>query len=236
MQPNNQYPENQVLETQPIQATVVPVQPDESRAQLNSLVQEQASQIEPQQTAPTITTELVAESSQSQSSVENDTVSNSSLSSELPEVMPVSWQSHEYTQYDKSPVWYVILLIVTSVLIGLSILFNAWSFAVLIPIMVVALMMYAHRPPQTVNYTVSEQGLYINDTLHPMGEFRAFAVGKEMDHNSLVLIPIKRFRPSIKISFPDEVGESIVDVIGAFIPSQDFQIDLFDKIIQKLRI
>jgi hypothetical protein len=131
MQPNNQYPENQALETQPIQATVVPVPPDESRAQLNSLVQEQASQIEPQQTAPTITTELVAESSQSQSSVENDTGSNSSLLSELPEVMPVSWQSHEYTQYDKSPIWYVILLIVTSVLIGLSILFNAWSFAVL---------------------------------------------------------------------------------------------------------
>lgn len=156
--------------------------------------------------------------------------------SELPTLDPITWQSKEYTQHEKSPLWYIVLGVVVIALMGIAIWLGAWSFAVLVPVMVVALMVYTHRPPQVINYTVSEQGLFINDTLHPMGEFKAFAVGQELEHHTLVLVPVKRFRPAIKVFFPQEVGEQLVDMIGAYLPSQDFRVDMFDKIIQKLHI
>lgn len=122
--------------------------------------------------------------------------------------------------------------------IGTALYLQAWTFAVLIPVMAVALMVYTHRPPHVISYALSSKGIYVNDTLHPMGEFKSFSVAQSADpaQNQLVLIPVKRFRPSLTVYFPAEVGEALVDTVGAFLPDRPYKADAFDKIIQKLHI
>ena len=119
---------------------------------------------------------------------------------------------------------------------GFAIWLGAWTFAVLVPVMAVALMVYTHRPARRINYAVSAKGLHINDQLHPMGEFKSFGVVQDHDMNALMLIPVKRFRPGLTVYFPAEVGEELVDTLGSYLPMQDLHLDAFDKIIRKLRI
>jgi len=163
---------------------------------------------------------------------------SSDAATDLPVIQPVNWQAPEYIQHDKSPLWYIFFAVVVCVFVGAAIFLQAWTFVVLIPVMAVALMVYTHRPPHVINYALSEKGLYINDMLHPMGEFKAFSVAQSANpqQNQLVLIPVKRFRPSLTVFFPSEVGEELVDIIGAYLPDQPYKLDAFDKIIQKLHI
>jgi len=157
--------------------------------------------------------------------------------SQLPPIEPVRWQAPEYVQPIKQPLWYVGFAAAVIILMVLAVwLMQAWTFAILILVMAVALMVYSHRPPRELTYVVSEKGLYINDQLHPMGEFKAFGVVQDSEIHSLMLIPVKRFRPGLSVYFPTEVGERAVDLLGAYLPMQDIKLDAFDKIVQKLRL
>ncbi len=157
--------------------------------------------------------------------------------SQLPSIEPVQWQAVEYVQYAKQPLWYVGFAVVVIVLMVLAVwLMQAWTFAILILVMAAALMVYSHRPPRDLSYVLSEKGLYINEQLHPMGEFKSFGVVQDSELHSLMLIPVKRFRPGLSVYFPTEVGERVVDLLGAYLPMQDLKLDPFDKIVQKLRL
>lgn len=157
--------------------------------------------------------------------------------SQLPPIEPVRWQALEYVQQMKQPLWYVGFAVAVIVLMVLAVwLMQAWTFAILILVMAAALMVYSHRPPRELTYVLSEKGLHINDQLHPMGEFKSFGVVQDGQTHSLTLIPVKRFRPGLSVYFPTEVGERVVDLLGAYLPMQDIKLDAFDKIVQKLRL
>ena len=155
---------------------------------------------------------------------------------QLAAVAPVTWQAKEYLQQDKPPLWYVLFAVIVVAFVGVALWLQAWTFAVLVPIMAAALAVYAHRPPRIVTYSVSEKGLTINDQLHPMGEFKSFGVLPDSELHSLMLVPVKRFRPGVTLYFPEEVGESLVDILGAYLPMRDLHVDMVDKVIHKLRI
>ena len=156
---------------------------------------------------------------------------------QLPEVEPVQWRSVEYLQQAKSALWYIGFAVVILVLMAIAIfVMNAWTFAILIPIMAGALIVYSRRENQEISYALSSQGLYINDQLHPLGEFKGFGVIQGAPLNSLVLIPTKRFRPSLTVYFPTEVGEQVVDLLGGYLPMQEVKPDAFDAIVQKLHM
>ncbi len=155
----------------------------------------------------------------------------------LPESQPIQWQAPEYVQEPRSPWWFIGFWVVALLLMLLAILvIRSWSFAILIPAMAAALMIYSHRPPRILNYVLSGKGLYINEKLHPLQEFRSFGVLKEESVPSLMLIPVKRFRPALTVHFPAKTGEAIVDLLGSRIPMQELSLDVFDKIIRKLHI
>ena len=145
----------------------------------------------------------------------------------------VSWQAPEYVARYKSPLWYVAFVAVVIVLIMVAVfVIKSWSFAVLLPVMAVALFAFSARPPRMINYSLSEKGLYINDTLHGMSEFKAFGVLHELDHYSLELIPVRRFRPKLSVGFDQASGEDIVDIMGTRLPMEDVKLDAFDKIVR----
>ncbi len=155
----------------------------------------------------------------------------------LPPIEPIQWQAAEYVQQAKQPLWYIGFFAVVIILMLVAILLmQAWTFAVLILVMAVALMVYVHRPAHELNYVLSEKGLYINDQLHPLGEFKSFGVFDDGNQHTLFLVPVKRFRPALSVYFPTEVGERVVDILGAYLPMQDVRLDAFDKIVRKLRL
>ncbi len=150
---------------------------------------------------------------------------------------PIQWQAPEYLQERRSPWWFIGFWAVVIVLMAVAILVvQSWSFALLIPAMAAALTIYSHRPPRLLNYVLTDKGIYINEKLHPMSEFRSFGVLQAESMPSVMLIPVKRFRPGLTVHFPAEAGEAIVDMLGARIPMQPIKLDAFDKLIRQLHL
>lgn len=154
-----------------------------------------------------------------------------------PLLAPVRWQGTEYIHREKSPVWFVIFAIICVVLILIAIfVIQSITFAILIPVMATALLVYAKRPPRLIDYTLSRQGLHVNDHLYPFSEFKSFGVIHGDDEYSVFLVPVKRFRPGVTVYFPEEAGEAIVDMLAARLPMREVHLDAVDQIIRKLRI
>jgi hypothetical protein len=150
---------------------------------------------------------------------------------------PVRWQASEYIHQEKNALWFLIFGIVVLGLMALAILLmQAWTFAVLIAVMAVAVVVYARRPPRVLTYTLSAKGLYVGDRLYDMSEFKSFGVIHDGAEFSVMLIPVKRFLPGVTVYFPEALGEQIVDFLGARLPMQELHLDVIDKIVRKLRL
>lgn len=150
---------------------------------------------------------------------------------------PVRWQAQEYIQHDKGMLWFVAFAVAFVVLLAIAIfLIKSITFIILVPVMAAALFVYVNRPPRVIDYTLSRKGLHINDILYPFADFKGFGVIHDGKEFSVLLLPVKRFKPGVSVYFPEESGEAIVDMLGARLPMQELHLDIVDSIIRKLRI
>lgn len=148
----------------------------------------------------------------------------------------IEWEGQEYVAHDKQGGWFVGLVMVGLALVGLSVLLKWWTFTALIVVSVVALMLYAVRPPRKIQYSLSTDGLTEGEKLYKYDDYKSFGVLRDGARFAIVLTPRKRFSPSVTVYFPEDKGEEIVDMFGARIPMEEVKLDLLDKIVRFLRI
>ena len=149
----------------------------------------------------------------------------------------IRWQALEYMQHQHEPIWYIGFGATVLVLIAVAIfVFKSPTFAVLVPVMAVALALYVRRPPATIDYTVSRKGIHVNDRLYTFDQFKSFSVVRQETTNHVVLIPRKRFQLGQNIYFPTEIGEKLVDMLAARLPMKEISPDIIDKLLAKLRL
>lgn len=151
---------------------------------------------------------------------------------------PVYWSASEYIHQEKNVLWFVAFVLIAAGLITIDILWlKSYTFSVLVVVMAVAIVIYSRRPPRVIDYTLSgDQGLYIGDDLHHFSEFKAFGLIQDKGQHSIMLIPIKRFSLGVSVYFPDDVGEKIIDILGARLPMKPLKLDAIDIVIRKLRL
>lgn len=151
---------------------------------------------------------------------------------------PITWTAQEYVHLDKSPLWFVLFVIVVFGLIAIDIFFlKSYTFSALVVVMAVAIIIYTRRPPRILTYALSaQQGLYVGERLYHFDEFKAFGLIKDGEHNSIMLIPRKRFSPGVSVYFPEEAGEKIVDILGQRLPMEELKLDVIDVVVRKLRL
>jgi hypothetical protein len=123
-------------------------------------------------------------------------------------------------------------------LISVDVFFlKSWTFSILVIVMAFAVIIYTRRPPRTLTYALSgSQGLYVGERLYHFDEFKAFGLIKDGEHNSIMLIPTKRFAPGVSVYFPPEAGEKIVDILGQRLPMEELKLDAIDIVVRKLRL
>lgn len=150
---------------------------------------------------------------------------------------PFSWQAPEGPSTHRPIAWYVIFSLITLGLMAASIfLLKSWTFAVLLPIMAVAVLLAITKPPRIINYAVSPKGVYVADKLYDFSEFRAFGVLLDPQQPSIILLPVRRFSPGLTIYFSETEGERIVDMLGARLPMQEVKPDAIEKIIRAIKL
>lgn len=155
-----------------------------------------------------------------------------------PDDAPINWTASEYIHIEKNGIWYLLFTIVAIGLIASDIfLIKSYTFSALIIVMVIAFIVHARRPPRMVQYTLSgKQGLYVGERLYHYSDFASFGIVQDGEHHSIMLIPTKRFSPSVTVYFPEELGEEIVDMLGARLPMKPLKLDTIDQIVRKLRL
>lgn len=150
----------------------------------------------------------------------------------------VHWSASEYISQEKDWIWYVFFGLIVAAFIAIDIfLLKEFTFSILVVVMAFAVVVFSKRPPRTVNYTLTgNQGLYIDEKLYHFNDFRAFGILKDHGQHTIMLIPTKRFSPSVSVYFPEEVGEKIVDILGNRLPMEQVKLDIIDIIVQKIRL
>ena len=148
----------------------------------------------------------------------------------------VSWEATEYIERDHNTWWYIGLFAVGIGLCVLSFFLQWWSFIALVIVCIIAILVTSLRPPRKIQYSLDQNGLTEGGKLYKYEDFRAFGILKEGSHFSAVLIPKKRFAIQVKVYFPGDSGEAIVDALGARLPMEEVKLDFLDKIVNFLRI
>lgn len=148
----------------------------------------------------------------------------------------ITWEAEEYIVRDKTTWWYVGLMAVGLILAGIAVWLQWWSFLAVVVLSVIALVIYAMRPPRIIRYSLSNKGISEGERLYNYSEFKAFGILKEGQHFAIVLTPMKRFSPRLMVYFPAAQGEEIVDAFGERLPMEEVKLDLLDKLIKILRI
>ena len=148
----------------------------------------------------------------------------------------ISWQAEEYIPREHNAGWYFGLFGVGIALGVLAFFIQSWTFIALIVVSIIAILISSSRPPRKIQYSLDKDGLKEGEKLHKFENYKAFGILKEGSHYSAVLIPKKRFGLSVKIYFPGDSGEAIVDALGARLPMEEVKLDFLDKIVNFLRI
>lgn len=159
--------------------------------------------------------------------------------SELPadDAALLRWEATEYLHHTRGVRWYVIFVLVAIVAIVLAIVVvKSITFAILIPVMAAALLVYVRHAPELLQYTLSRKGLHVNDKLYGYDTFKAFGIISHNDSHSVVLIPRKRFQISQTLYFPEEIGEQLVDMLAARLPMEEISPDAVDRLLTKLHL
>lgn len=231
MKPDDGTPQNwqqpaESLPQAPYQAPVAPVVPVTPAVDASPVAPVTVSQPDPTTaTSDEVPSTVTEETNTDQASPSDD------------DTALLRWQATEYLHHDRSALWYTVLSCVVVLFIILAIfVFHSVTFAILIPVMLVALVVYVRRPPSILNYILSRKGLHVNDRLYTYDQFKAFGVVTHDGTHSVVLLPRKRFQVSQTVYFPEEVGESLVDMIAARLPMQEVHLDPIDRLLKKLRI
>lgn len=147
----------------------------------------------------------------------------------------LEWQASEYVEHEKSMKWFVILALAALVLVAVAVfLLKNYTFAVLIVVMAIAVAVWARRPANEMRYRLDAAGVWVNGKFFAVHDFRSFGVMQEGAIYAIVLLPVKRLAPGVRVYFPEELGEQIVDILGASMPMEDIQPDWIDSITRKL--
>jgi hypothetical protein len=194
----------------------------------------QAALEEPRAPAPA---QPISETATTEAPEEYDDTEEEYDDDNLPAEPAVTWVAHEYIHQEKGTTWFMLFAVVVVVLMAISIfVMGSWSFAVLLAVIAVVVVVYSRRPPRELTYSLSDDGLMVDDKLYSFSDFKSFGVIRDGEEFSVMLIPTQRFQPGITVYFPEDQGEAIVDVLGSRLPMKDLKLDAVDRIVRLLRL
>jgi hypothetical protein len=233
MQPNDQQgyyrPEAGQPAPQPVQAQPIPVTPPQPQQA------QPAAPVAIPQPAPIAAPAVMSPTPVQVSAVE--TVETADVEDEQQDDAPISWVAHEYIHQEKGVLWFVLFALIILGFLATSIfLMKSWSFAALLAVIAVVVVVYSRRPPRELTYSLTDEGLTVDGKLHKFGNFKSFGVVRDGQEFSVMLIPVQRFQPSVTVYFPEEVGEEIVDILGSRLPMKDLKLDMVDHVVRLLRL
>ncbi len=148
----------------------------------------------------------------------------------------VHWTASEFVAHDKAFGWYLILAACTLVVAAIVYLAAQDVVAVVVIILAaIAFGIFAARKPRVLNYVIDDKGLHVEDKTYPYESFKSFSVIQDDAIHSVLLMPMKRFMPSLTIYYAPEDEPRIVDALADYLPFQPAENDFMDRLMRRIR-
>ncbi len=154
----------------------------------------------------------------------------------LQEIPTVKWTASEYIAHEKNSSWYLIFIGSIGLLVAVIYLITKDILASTVILLTGIIMgIYAKRKPTSKQYEISESGIKIDGKYYPHRTFKSFSVVKEGAIESVWIRPIKRIAPVVIMYYPPEDGQKIIDILSNFLPHEQRELDVVDKLSKKMR-
>lgn len=149
----------------------------------------------------------------------------------------IAWTASEYVSHEKSTIWYVQYTIIVILIIGVVFIATDKDYISLALLTVFAILfgVFAARKPDVLQYSLDSKGLQIASKLYPITLFKSFGIIQEDAIHSIVLLPLKRFMPSIYVYFAPEDEAKITERLGTLLPQEEHKQDAIDKFMHRIR-
>lgn len=147
----------------------------------------------------------------------------------------ITWKAPDLAKKVFTKAWYFKMSLFFAVLVAVAwFVLKSEITVILFAVVFVALIIYTKKSPQDVTYSLSEDGLFINDQNYSLDNFSGFGMLSDGELYSVVLLPAKRLATSMVLNFEQADGEKIMDFLGAVMPMRQIEENLIDKIVRRL--
>jgi hypothetical protein len=148
----------------------------------------------------------------------------------------INWSASEFIAHDKNIAWYTILILVTLVLAAIVYLLTHDKISTVIVVLAgVIFGIYAARKPRLLNYKLDNSGLTIQSKLFNYDSLKSFVVVENSAIPNIILMPLKRFMPSLSMYLDPSSEEAVIKVLSERLPQDLHQQDFIERFMLRIR-
>jgi hypothetical protein len=167
---------------------------------------------------------------------EDDSFADPRAKSTSNKATEITWSASEFVAHEKSLSWYAILTLVTLVVAaGIYLLTRDKISTSVIIVAGIVLGAYGRRKPRVLDYRLDESGITVDKKFFDYDSFNSFSVVDEGAFSSVVLMPLKRFSPSLTIYFAPDDEDKIIAMLADRLPVEDPRSDPIDRLMHRIR-
>jgi hypothetical protein len=141
----------------------------------------------------------------------------------------ITWEALEFVPYERTSDWYWILGIVAIVGFIISLFLKNILLAIFILIGAFTIYLYAKKEPQSLIFSLTDQGVQIGTTLHPYAKFESFWVDASAED-----FPMLRLMPERTLALPMTIplGDADQSILREILSEQLDEEEQFPGIVE----
>jgi hypothetical protein len=148
----------------------------------------------------------------------------------------IKWSASEFIVHDKNISWYIVLSLVTLGFATIVLLLTHDKISTAVVLCAGGIIgFYATRKPRLLNYKIDRAGITVQTKLFNYGSFKSFTIIEDSVLPNIILMPLRRFTPSLSIYLDPVSEEAVIKALGACLPQDFKQQDLIDRFMQHIR-
>lgn len=149
----------------------------------------------------------------------------------------LSWKTSEFEQFKKGKVWFIIFGLVSLVLLSIAFYWKSFTTILLFILAILLVLVYALKKPETIEITLSPQGIFINEELaYHFSEINSFWIFYDPPETKEISLRSKRmFFPDISIPLGKTDPNKARKYLLKFLPEEKQEQSIIDVIAKRLR-
>lgn len=148
----------------------------------------------------------------------------------------ITWSASEFIIHDKSFTWYVVLSFATIIISAIIYLLTHDKISTGIIILAgITFGVYGARKPRLLNYKINDSGITIQTKIFGYDTFKSFEIVEDSVLPNVILMPLKRFMPSLSIYLDPASQEEVIKVLSEHLPQDVRQQDFIERFTQRIR-